>query len=298
MNAPELDPALAARIAHLRFRPRTIGEIEGRGERSSRVGRGFEFADYRPYQRGDDPRTIDWAVFARMERLVTRRFRKELEAPVILALDASSSMTLGFPSKVNFSASAALAMAWIGFSGGHRVGAACFSTSVDGLVEPRRERSHLGVIREFFAQDSTGGTTDFGASLARLAERFPGPALAIVLSDLMGPGLGAGLAALRRRRIEVVVVHVLARIDEDPGQLAEEVEIEDVETGASLRLAPQKFDRSSYRRAFDRWARSLSAQVLSCPARYVRTSSDRCVSTFVTHDLLQAGIVGRRGQAA
>jgi uncharacterized protein (DUF58 family) len=105
-------------------------------------GRGIDFEEFRPYQAGDDIRTIDWRVTARTGKPFTKVFREERERPVIIAIDQSSSMFFG--SQVAFksviAAQAAAIFCWMAIDNGDRVGGLVFSDSDQALVRPKRSR--------------------------------------------------------------------------------------------------------------------------------------------------------------
>src|SRR3990172_238531 len=91
-----LDPRVLAGLANLELVARTVveGFIIGL-HRSPRFGFSQEFAEYRPYAEGDDPRFIDWNVYARTDRTYIKRFQGETNSHLMILLDASASMGFG-----------------------------------------------------------------------------------------------------------------------------------------------------------------------------------------------------------
>src|SRR5882757_11247464 len=89
-----LDPATLASISSLDLVAKTVvdGFVNGL-HRSPRFGFSQEFAEYRAYAEGDDPRFVDWNVFARTERTYVRRYQGETNTRLMVLLDASASMT-------------------------------------------------------------------------------------------------------------------------------------------------------------------------------------------------------------
>jgi uncharacterized protein (DUF58 family) len=113
------------------------------GTHISRVkGRGVDFEEHRPYQPGDDIRTIDWRVTARSGRPFTKIFREERERPVIIGVDQGHNMYFG--SQVAFksvvAAEAAAILCWTTVDNGDRVGGVVFNDSSQELVKPRRSK--------------------------------------------------------------------------------------------------------------------------------------------------------------
>jgi len=176
----------AAKIVEYVPYNRSIAGISGL-HMSKMRGRGIDFEEFRPYQAGDDIRTIDWRVTARTGRPFTKVFREERERPVIIAVDQSSSMFFG--SQVAFksviAAQAAAIFCWMAIDNGDRVGGLVFSDTEQSLVRPKRSRrSALHLLNQIQV---------FNARLAdkeaRLAAGQPG---------VTPGGLSQALADIRR----------------------------------------------------------------------------------------------------
>jgi uncharacterized protein (DUF58 family) len=120
--------------------------ITGGGHQSRFRGRGMDFDEVRPYQAGDDIRTIDWRVTARTSQTHTKIFREERERPVILVTDLRQTMFFGSQQTKSVCASEiAATMAWAGFYAGDRVGGLIFAP--DQQQDIRARRSHHSVLR-------------------------------------------------------------------------------------------------------------------------------------------------------
>lgn len=144
------------------------------GRHSSRSrGRGMDFEESRPYQPGDDIRTIDWRVTARTTRTHTKVFREERERPVYVLADLRHTMFLGSTEmKSVCAARMAAALAWATFQRGDRIGGMIFGDGTQRDIRPRR--SHHEVLRLIRA-------------LHELAPRQPDPSGAVTsLADMIG----------------------------------------------------------------------------------------------------------------
>ena len=135
---------------------RSIAGISGL-HMSRMRGRGIDFEEFRPYQQGDDIRTIDWRVTARTGKPFTKVFREERERPVIIAVDQSSSMFFG--SQVAFksviAAQAAAIFCWMAIDNGDRVGGLDWSDTDHALVRPKRSRrSALHLLNQLQAYNA------------------------------------------------------------------------------------------------------------------------------------------------
>ena len=115
MNANTREPLLSSdvlrKLEQLELASKRVLAGRMKGDRlSKRKGRGSEFADFRPYAIGDDLRSLDWNLFARLERLFVRLFLEEEDLHVHLLLDVSRSMDFGSPSKLLFAKRVAAAL--------------------------------------------------------------------------------------------------------------------------------------------------------------------------------------------
>jgi uncharacterized protein (DUF58 family) len=161
-------------------------------------GRGMEFDESRPYQPGDDPRSIDWRVTARSTTAYTKLFREERERPVLVVADLRASMhfaTRGCFKSVNASRAAAL-LAWAAHHRGDRLGGLIFGDTTHRELKPRLgRRAALRFVHELVNHpdwenrerapeiDSEAALTQAMSALRRVAR--PG-SLVVVLSDFLG----------------------------------------------------------------------------------------------------------------
>ena len=158
-------------------------------------GRGMEFDESRPYQPGDDPRSIDWRVTARSTTAYTKLFREERERPVLVVVDLRANMhfaTRGCFKSVNASRAAAL-LSWAAHHRGDRLGGLVFGDTMHRELKPRLGRqAALRFIHELVGHadwdnkqrpagvDGSAGLTQAMAALRRVAR--PG-SLVVILSD-------------------------------------------------------------------------------------------------------------------
>jgi uncharacterized protein (DUF58 family) len=173
------------------------------GEYSSAFrGRGVEFAEVREYQPGDDVRTIDWNVTARLGSAYVKRYLEERELSVLFVVDMSASG--GFGSRVRtkgqLGAEVAAVLALAAARNNDRVGALFFTDRVEYHLPPAKGRRHvLRLISDVLAFEPTGTGTDLGAALAELETTLRRRAIIFVLSDFMAAGYEAVLGRLSRR---------------------------------------------------------------------------------------------------
>lgn len=286
---------LAARLERYRLLFPVAEYADGTGRSSGRVGQGVELHDHRLYTPGDDPRRIDWRVFARHRHLVVRLFREEVDVPVVLALDVSKSMDTGSPTKMEFASSLAGALAFCAFHGGARVSLVQF---VDGMVDSGewlRGRSSMKAVRARLAGSTRSGLTDLRESLGDIGSRYPGPAMLIVISDLLGEGLEEGLSICARRGLRVVLVHVLSRQDLGPELRPGLVEVVDRESRVSKQVCVTPEILTAMRKGAASWVAGRKDAVLSRGGRYILAESETRLEDFLFGKLREQNVLQYRG---
>jgi uncharacterized protein (DUF58 family) len=229
-------PEVLRQVKLLELRTRGLVNSLFTGEyRSVFKGQGMEFAEVREYQPGDEVRSIDWNVTARMQRPYVKRYIEERELTVMLAVDVSGSERFGtrrrFKSEVASELAAVLAMSAI--RNNDRVGALLFTEQIEHVVPPRKGRRHaLRLIRDILAFEPAGRATDIAAATEYLSKMLAHKAIIFLVSDFLGADFERALKLLAQRH-DVVAVSVddpSERILPDIGL----VRLIDPETGESL----------------------------------------------------------------
>lgn len=222
-----------------RIELRTRGLVNSRftGEYHSVFkGMGMEFAEVREYQPGDEVRTIDWNVSARMRRLFVKRFVEERELTVLLLVDSSGSSRGGSleRDKQAMAAELAAVLALTATRNNDRVGLLLHSDRVEHLVPPRKGRRHaLRLVRDVLAARAQPRGTDLAAACDYAARLLPHRSIVFVISDFVAPSFEDALSRLARRHDVVAVVlddpgerelpdvGVARLVDAESGELAE-----------------------------------------------------------------------------
>ena len=160
---------LIRRVRRIEIRTRRLVEESLAGAYHSLFkGRGMEFAEVREYVPGDDVRTIDWNVSARMGHPFVKKFTEERELTVLLLLDASRSADFGTRSsfKREVAAEIGALLAFSAIKNNDRVGAMVFTDDVEMYVPPRKGRGHvLRVIRDLLYFEPSGRGTSVGKAV-------------------------------------------------------------------------------------------------------------------------------------
>ncbi|HEX2779782.1 MAG TPA: DUF58 domain-containing protein [Gemmatimonadaceae bacterium] len=180
-------------------------------------GQGMEFAEVREYQPGDEVRSIDWNVTARMRRPFVKRYVEERELTVMLAVDLSGSERFGtqgrFKSELATELGAVLGMSAV--RNNDRVGALLFTDEVEHVLPPKKGRRHaLRLIRDLLAFEPKGCRTNLAGALQYLERMLRQHTIVFVISDFLDADIEKPLKRLAQRH-DVVAITV-----EDPSERA------------------------------------------------------------------------------
>jgi uncharacterized protein (DUF58 family) len=177
-------------------------------------GQGMNFEEVREYQPGDEVRTIDWNVTARMNHPFVKKFVEERELTLMLVVDVSGSGLFGSrdQSKRELAAEIASVLAFSAIRNNDKVGLILFSDEVEKFIPPRKGRKHvLRVIREvlFFEPQRRG--TDLNEALEFLLHVTPHKAITVVISDFIGSPSAPKRGGLRQARPQMMLLESLAQ---------------------------------------------------------------------------------------
>ncbi len=243
------------------------GQLQGE-RRSPKRGQSVEFADFRPYASGDDFRRIDWNAYARLERFFIKLFIEEEDLTVHLLIDTSRSMDWGQPNKLWYAVRAAAALGYIALAGLDRVTATAlgmenWKNGSLGHMSPRRGKQQAFALFQFLSGLKANNTVDLRAALTRYAIRSHQPGPLLIFSDLFDPqptnqpsNLHTGLNALAARGFQVTLLHILSPDEVNP-DLAGDLKLLDIETGADIEITADYDLLQRYRDGLVTWQEEL-----------------------------------------
>jgi uncharacterized protein (DUF58 family) len=250
---------------------RQVADVLAGAYHSVFKGRGMEFEEVRPYVPGDDVRTIDWNVTARVGAPFVKRYVEERELTVLLLVDISGSQDFGSAERSKREAAAQLSalIAFSAINNQDKVGLLLFRGAAEEYIPPRKGQKHaLRVVREVLARGRDGGeapakarrrlrlpldilkhwlrlraqtgrpgtdrSTDIGRALEFCRRVLPRRAVLFLVSDFIDDGYLAPLRSANRRH-DVVAVRMVDRREQslEPAGL---IALEDAETGKTRLL--------------------------------------------------------------
>lgn len=233
---------LLRKVRKIEIRTRALSHQIFAGEyHSAFKGRGMAFSEVREYQYGDDVRSMDWNVTARLRSPYVKVFEEEREMTVVLLIDISRSGLFGTSerTKRDLIAEIAAVLSFSAIINNDKVGALFFSDRVEEFIPPKKGRGHLlHIIREIIGLKPKSNGTDVGQALRYLTNAMKKKCTAFVLSDMLdadadgSPRYEDALKVARNRHdISVIKVHdPRERTIPDVGL----VHVKDSETGESV----------------------------------------------------------------
>nr|MDD6335854.1 DUF58 domain-containing protein [bacterium] len=249
---PVTDAAFLAKLQALSLCLQQDVRMGGEGARKSRArGSSVEFADYREYVPGDDLRRMDWAAYARFEKLFIRVYRDERDLLVTLLMDNSASMAFGQPAKWQRTKELAAVLGYVALHKSDR----CRTLSLADDAPPRLfagGKSGYLPLAEHLEGMQAGGISRLRQRAMRLAA---GGGMTVIFSDLWMPPeeWQACVEYLQYTHQEVALVHLLSGEELQP-DLAGRWRLTDAETGATR-------DMHLTSDALDAYQKALSAHL-------------------------------------
>jgi uncharacterized protein (DUF58 family) len=277
-DRPEIADILR-KIRKIELRTRgLVRESIGGEYHSCFKGEGIDFEDFREYQPGDEVRSIDWNVTARLGTPFVKKFIEQRELTVFLAIDVSASGNYGShgPSKRELMAEIAALLAFSALQNKDKVGLILFTDEIELFVPAKKGSSHvLRLIREILYHRPMRHQTALAPPVHILQNHMRRRALVFLISDFLFPGdLSADLKTVSRQH-DMIAIQV-----SDPAEHAlppvGRVRLEDPETGDQIEINTSSLKlRLAYAEEASRWQGELDAQFRRLAIDKISLSTDR-----------------------
>ena len=243
------------------LKPEVIRQIKRLDLRAQFIVRGFlhglhaspfhgfsvEFSEHRKYTPGDDPKDIDWLIYAKTDKYYVKKFEAETNITGYMMMDLSRSMGYTYQqelTKFEYSICLAAALCYLMIHQQDPVGLITFDQKIRQCLKPKTRRSHLGDVLSLLANLKPEGETDIAQSIVQVAAMLRHASLIMIFSDLLNdptPVLEA-LYRLRHGGHDVILFHVLDEA-EVRFPFRGMVELEDPETNARVQIDATNFRR-------------------------------------------------------
>jgi uncharacterized protein (DUF58 family) len=219
-----LSTDLIKKIRRIEIRTRRLVNDSYAGDYHSIFkGRGMEFDEVRPYQIGDEIRTIDWNVTARTGEPHVKRYVEERELTVMLVVDASASENFGSVNRFKRELAAELTavLSFAATTNNDKVGLIIFTDQIELFIPPRKGRRHiLRLIRELLAFEPKSRGTDIKMALDRVNQILKRRSIIFLISDFLAdPESYRRELAVSNRRHDVIAVDLHDPLEADIGDV-------------------------------------------------------------------------------
>ena len=233
---------LLNKVRKIEIKTRSLSRNIFAGEYHSQFkGRGMAFSEVREYQPGDDVRTIDWNVTARLNKPYIKIFEEERELTVLLLVDVSGSRDFGTEKdfKRDMMTEVAATLAFSTIENNDKVGVIFFSDRIEKFIPPKKGKTHvLHIIRELLCFEPESHGTDIAGALQYFSNAIKRHCTAFLISDFIVPGEGA----IRKMEKPLMIaanrhdMHAIRIYDKVDAQLPDIglMQMHDAETGNNM----------------------------------------------------------------
>jgi uncharacterized protein (DUF58 family) len=254
------DPQMLSKLGQLQLIASTVvdGFLSGK-HRSTHKGGCTDFAEFRPYAKGDDIRLLDWRHYARSDRYYVKRYDDETNLQALLIVDSSGSMNFGMStvSKWRYAQMATASIAHLLLRQRDSVGLGIVGTELIDFVKPQPRASHLPRLLDLLGAAQPAGPSNLPDVLSGLIGRLKRRGMVVLLSDCFADvsALKQALELYRFRGHDVTVMQVVAP-EELTFPFRKESFFQDLELHRRLQVNPNAL-RKAYLQEFQKFMDSL-----------------------------------------
>lgn len=235
-------------------------------------GFSVEFSEHRKYEHGDDPKDIDWRLYARTDKYYVRKYESETNMTGWLVVDSSASMGVEFEgeiTKFDYAISLSAALCYLMICRQDPVGLIAFDEKIRRSLPPKSRRSQFGSILSTLANLKPTGETNVAAALTQLAGMLKRASLVMIFSDLLGDPDETLRAIYRLRHSghDVILFHILGEA-ETKFSFRGNVELQDPETGERIVVDADSIG-ADYRKALEEFRETFRREGSNAKFDYV-----------------------------
>lgn len=299
-KTPLFDPQLLTKLGSLDLIAKTVvdGFLSGK-HRSTHKGGCTDFAEFRPYNRGDDIRQLDWRHYARTDRYYVRQYDDETNLQALVIVDASGSMDFGLStvSKWRYAQMASACLAHLLLRQRDSVGLAIAEADRVDYVKPQPRSSHLHRVLELLAAAKPGGASTLPSVLSQLTGRLKRRGMVIVASDCFCDvdALKSSLEQYRFHGHDVLVLQILAP-EEQTFPFRRDAFFQDLEAPVRLRINPNAV-RRHYLKEFEAFMARLRQALTDVGADLTTLSTGADLSESLSYYLRRRAAMKTLGHA-
>jgi uncharacterized protein (DUF58 family) len=287
-TAPLLDREFLEKLERLTIHwKKSFPGLVGGHNLSRLAGAGQEFLDHRNFHHGDDLRAVNWRVYLRLEKLFLKMFQVEPRVPVRMLVDRSASMLAHGGAKFEYARRLAAALCYVGLVRLDSIEVHPFTSRLGAPILSSGGRHRFAGVMNGLAAIEAGGKTDYVAAVREFIGAYPQRGLVIVVSDFLDDnGCERALQYLSDFGHELMLLQVWADEDRTP-PWSGELELQDAETGAALKVNFDEAARRRYTLAFDEYSSGIQAMAIRSGGRYAGVPVSQPLEDFIFGDLVR-----------
>ncbi len=254
------------------------GSVSGH-HRSPHKGASVEFAEYREYTPGEDPKRMDWKVFGRSDRYYLKEFEAETNLRCHLAIDCSASMSFGEPvNKLEYAKKLTATLAYIYLGQGDAVGLHTLQKKNQKIIPTKRNPAQVQEILQVLGPLKAKGKTNLVQSLHEIAESSRTRAFVVVISDFFEEraSIKNAITHLRDRKHDVVLFQLLDK-QEIEFTFDRPTRFVDLEGEGSIITEPTLI-KEEYLKRLEEHSMAINEHCLECEASFNRVSTTQSIS--------------------
>lgn len=295
LEGSALTPRILKQLELLNFRTKRAfyGSKQG-GHISPRKGHGIEFSDYRQYELGDNPRHIDWGLYARTDRLYVRRYQEEQDLTVLLLIDNSMSMFVPEEDrKWSRACDTALALGYVALMNQDTVISSVLGKGISPRYHGARAIHSMSRDLGRFNEDNAEGNRTLTGHIMRAASQVSFPGVAIVISDFLMefPEIEQAFNILRSKNLSISAIQVLGESDLRPLKDGEQSRGVDSETGEEVELSWDAATQKDYEKFLLNHTDMIRSFCHSSGIHFAQNTPDEPFDSFILKELSRTGIL-------
>ena len=287
-SGPLLDREFLEKLERLTIHwQKSFAGLVGGHNVSRFAGAGQEFLDHRNFHHGDDLRAVNWRAYMRLEKMFLKMFQVEPRVPVRLLVDCSASMTAHSAVKFDYARKLAGALCYVGLVRLDSMEVRGFGNRLGGRILSSGGRHRFNGVANGLLALEPGGQTDYKAVVREFIGTYQSRGLLIIVSDFLDDkDCERALQYLSDFGHELMLLQIWSEEDRTPPWTGE-LELQDAETGAGLKLDFDDDARERYTAAFDDYCSVIASMALRSGGRYAGISTAQSIESIVFGELVK-----------
>jgi uncharacterized protein (DUF58 family) len=287
-SGPLLDREFLEKLERLTIHwQKSFAGLVGGHNVSRFAGAGQEFLDHRNFHHGDDLRAVNWRAYMRLEKLFLKMFQVEPRVPVRVLVDSSGSMMAYGGVKFEYARKLAASLCYVGLVRLDSMEVRGFSNRLAGRILSSGGRHRFNGVANGLLALEPGGETDYKAVVREFIGTYQSRGLLIIISDFLDDkDCERALQYLSDFGHELMLLQIWSEEDRTPPWTGE-LELQDAETGAGLKLDFDHAARDRYTAAFDEYCGMIESMALRSGGRYAGISTAQPIESVVFGELVR-----------